>query len=391
MRLSAAPDLDVSVVIPCLDEAASIGICVEKALAALARLGLSGEVVVADNGSTDDSALIAVAKGARVVPAGVRGYGAALRAGIDASHGRFIVMGDADDSYDFGDLDRFVDAWRAGYDVVLGDRFAGGIRRGAMPWHHRYIGNPVLTRVLSTLFRTPVHDAHCGMRGFTRDAYDRMDLRTTGMEFASEMIAKAAGLGLRMTEVPVPLWPDRRGRPPHLRSAADGWRHLRFMLLYSPGWLFLVPGTAMFVVGMAIMLWLLPGERQVGSVAFDVHSMVGAMILCLIGVQVVSMGLFAKVYSHAVGFSNHDGPLERRLRELTLERSLIVGGVVAAAGLAGDATVLARWAAGGFGELDELRAVILSSTWLFIGVQLVFGAFLLSMLGNARDTFIGDP
>src|SRR5215470_12231716 len=234
--------VEVSVVIPCLNEANSLAFCVDKALNAFRASGLSGEVIVADNGSTDGSIQIAEEHGARVVHVAERGYGSALQAGIAAARGPFIIMGDADDSYDFTDVPRFVAKWREGYDVVMGNRFRGEIKPGAMPWHHKYVGNPLLSSLANLLFHTGVGDSHCGMRGFTHAVYDRMDLRSTGMEFASEFVIKAAQLGARLTEIPITLWPDKRGRPPHLRSFRDGWRHLRFMLLYAPNWLFLGPG-----------------------------------------------------------------------------------------------------------------------------------------------------
>src|SRR5579864_1287179 len=270
---SVEDHVDVSVVIPCLNEANSLGVCVSKAMEAFRAAGLCGEVVVADNGSTDGSIEIAEKLGARVVLVAQRGYGSALRSGIGAARGAFIVMGDADDSYDFSEVPRFVEKWRQGNDVVMGNRFRGEIKPGAMPWHHKYLGNPVLSSLLNVLFRSGIGDSHCGMRGFTREVFDRMDLRSTGMEFASEFVIKAAQLGAKITEIPITLWPDKRGRPPHLRSFRDGWRHLRFMLLYAPNWLFIAPGAFLFVFGLALVFWLLPGPRAVGSVIFDIHSM----------------------------------------------------------------------------------------------------------------------
>ena len=244
--------LDVSVVIPCLNEANSIGYCVEKAIAAFQAAGLRGEVVVADNGSTDGSIELAEKLGARVVHAEQKGYGAALQAGIRASHGKFIVMGDADDSYDFTEVPRFVEAWRKGFDVVMGNRFKGEIKPGAMPWHHKYIGNPILSGVLNLLFHANIGDSHCGMRGFSRQAIRSLSLRSPGMEFASEMVIRAAQQRLRIGEVPTSLRPDGRGRRPHLRTWRDGWRHLRFMLLFSPAWLFVVPGLLVTALGLAL-------------------------------------------------------------------------------------------------------------------------------------------
>jgi len=257
----AGDPVDVSVVIPCLNEANSIGICVEKAQKAFQEAGLHGEVVVADNGSTDGSIEIVQKLGARVIPVPQRGYGSALKAGIRAARGAFIIMGDADDSYDFAEVPRFVAEWRKGSEVVMGNRFAGEIKPGAMPWHHKYIGNPGLTALLNLFFHSGIGDSHCGMRGFTREVFERMDVRSNGMEFASEFVIKAAQLGAKTSEIPITLWKDKRGRPPHLRSFRDGWRHLRFMLLYAPNWLFLLPGGTLMAAGLFLTCWLLPGPR----------------------------------------------------------------------------------------------------------------------------------
>src|SRR5438105_14709517 len=262
-RVDATVRVEVSVVIPCLNEANSLASCVDKAVQAFRAAGLFGEVVVADNGSTDGSIQIAEEHGARVVRVPERGYGSALQAGIAAARGPLIVMGDADDSYDFIDVPRFVEKLREGYDMVMGNRFRGGIKPGAMPPSHKCLGNPGLTALLNIFFVAHIGASHCGMRGFTRALYDRLDVRSTGMEFALEMIIKAAQIGARISEIPIILWPDKRGRPPHLRSFRDGWRSLRFMLLYAPNWLFLLPGAALVAVGLFLVFWLLPGPRQI--------------------------------------------------------------------------------------------------------------------------------
>jgi glycosyltransferase involved in cell wall biosynthesis len=382
---------DVSVVIPCLNEANSIGICVEKAITAFRSAGLRGEVVVADNGSTDGSIEIAEKLGAHVVRVASRGYGSALRAGIGAARGAFIVMGDADDSYDFGEVPRFVEKWRAGYDVVMGNRFRGEIKSGAMPWHHKYIGNPVLSQVLNLFFHAGIGDSHCGMRGFTRAVYDRMDLRSTGMEFASEFVIKAAQLRAKVTEIPITLWPDKRGRPPHLRSFRDGWRHLRFMLLYAPNWLFLLPGSALVTLGLLLVFWLYPGPRQVTrGVVLDVHTMIFGVIFTLLGVQILSTGAFAKVFSYSERFDKGNVSLNRALAHVTLERALLLGGTVFVVGFAGCVWVVWKWVASGFGPLEAVRQVLFWSMWLFIGIQMIFASFFLSMLGISRGTYIGD-
>src|SRR5712672_1799355 len=387
----AQGDAEVSVVIPCLNEANSIGICVSKAISAFHAAGLRGEVVVADNGSTDGSIEIAENLGARVVGVQARGYGSALRAGIAAARGAFIVMGDADDSYDFSEVPRFVEKWRQGNEVVMGNRFRGEIKPGAMPWHHKYVGNPALSSLLNLFFRTGISDSHCGMRGFTRAVYDRMDLRSTGMEFASEFVIKAAQLGARMAEIPITLWPDKRGRPPHLRSFRDGWRHLRFMLLYAPNWLFLLPGGLLMASGLFLTCWLLSGPRNIWrNVVLDVHTMIFGVIFTLMGAQILAIGSFAKVFSYAERFDRHAVSLKRILKRVTFESGLLLGGALFVGGLAGCSYIVWKWAASGFGPLQQVREVLFWSMWLFLGVQIIFSSFFLSMLGISRGTYIGD-
>src|SRR5213080_3351555 len=383
--------VEVSVVIPCLNEANSLAYCVDKARKALQEAGLSGEVVVADNGSTDGSIEIAEEHGARVIRVTQRGYGAALRAGIAGARGPFIIMGDADDSYDFSDVPRFVEKLREGNDMVMGNRFRGEIKPGAMPPLHKYFGNPGLTAVLNTLFHVHIGDSYCGMRGFTRALYDRLDVRSSGMEFALEMIIKSAQIGARITEIPIVLWPDKRGRPPHLRSFRDGWRSLRFMLLYAPNWLFLLPGAALVAVGLSLVFWLLPGPRQISPhVILDVHTMIFGVIFTLLGVQTLSIGAFAKLFSYAERFDRGSVSLKRVLKRVTLETGLLVGCSLFLMGLAGCVWVTWQWAASDFGELHEVRQVLFWSMWLFLGLQVIFAAFFLSMLGISRETFIGD-
>jgi glycosyltransferase involved in cell wall biosynthesis len=387
----ATETIDVSVVIPCLNEANSLRICIEKAQKALQEAGLRGEVVVADNGSTDGSIAIAQGAGARVIPVAQRGYGSALKAGIRAARGAFIVMGDADDSYDFSEVPRFVKEWRNGSEVVMGNRFAGEIKPGAMPWHHKYIGNPGLTALLNVLFRSGIGDSHCGMRGFTREVFERMDLRSSGMEFASEFVIKAAQIGAKTSEIPITLWKDKRGRPPHLRSFRDGWRHLRFMLLYAPNWLFLLPGGLLMLLGLALVFWLLPGPRTIPrNIVLDVHTMIFGVIFTLLGAQILAIGAFAKVFSYAERFDRNTVSLKRALKRVSLEKGLFLGGVLFAAGFAGCAYIAWQWAASGFGPLAQVRGVLFWAMWLFLGVQIVFSSFFLSMLGISRGTYIGD-
>ncbi len=390
-RTGMSQAVEVSVVIPCLNEANSLAYCVDKAMKAFQAARLCGEVVVADNGSTDGSIRIAEEHGARVIRVAERGYGAALRAGIAGASGPFIIMGDADDSYDFTDVPRFVEKLREGHDIVMGNRFRGEIKPGAMPPLHKYFGNPGLTALLNTLFHAHIGDGYCGMRGFTRKLYDRLDLRSTGMEFALEMIIKSAQIGARIAEIPIILWPDKRGRAPHLRSFRDGWRSLRFMLLYAPNWLFLLPGTALVLAGLFLVFWLLPGPRQISAhVVLDLHTMIFGVIFTLLGVQILSIGAFAKVFSYAERFDRRSVSLRRVLKRVTLETGLLLGGGLFLMGFAGSAWVTWQWAASGFGELHQIRHVLFWSMWLFLGLQVIFAAFFLSMLGISRDTFIGD-
>ena len=391
LRTDMSRGVEVSVVIPCLNEANSLAYCVDKARKAFEAAGLSGEVVVADNGSTDGSIQIAEEHGARVIRVPEQGYGAALRAGIACSHGPYIIMGDADDSYDFTEVPRFVEKLREGNEIVLGNRFSGEIKPGAMPALHKYFGNPGLTALLNTLFHAHIGDGYCGMRGFTRSLYDRLDLRSTGMEFALEMIIKSAQIGARIAEISIVLWPDKRGRAPHLRSFRDGWRSLRFMLLYAPNWLFLLPGAVLMLAGLFFVLWLLPGPRRISShVVLDIHTMIFGVIFTLLGAQVLSIGAFAKVFSYAERFDRRSVSLRRILKRVTLETGLLLGGAVFLIGFAGCAWVTWQWAASGFGELHEIRQVLFWSMLLFLGLQITFAAFFLSMLGISRETFIGD-
>ena len=390
-RTGMSQGVEVSVVIPCLNEANSLAYCVDKAVKAFQAAGLSGEVVVADNGSTDGSIQIAEQHGARVIRVAERGYGAALRAGIAGARGLFIIMGDADDSYDFTDVPRFVEKLHEGNDIVMGNRFRGEIKPGAMPPLHKYFGNPGLTALLNTLFHAHIGDGYCGMRAFSRSLYDRLDLRSSGMEFALEMVIKSAQIGARIAEIPITLWPDKRGRAPHLRSFRDGWRSLRFMLLYAPNWLFLLPGTALVLTGLFLVFWLLPGPRQISPhVGLDIHTMIFGVIFTLLGAQILSIGAFAKVFSYAERFDRRSVSLRRVLKRVTLETGLLVGCSLFLMGFAGCAWVTWQWAASDFGELHEVRQVLFWSMWLFLGLQVIFAAFFLSMLGISRETFIGD-
>jgi glycosyltransferase involved in cell wall biosynthesis len=381
------PSLEVSVVMPCLNEAETLGTCIEKARRALRELDVAGEIVVADNGSTDGSQAIATRMGARVVPVDVKGYGSALMGGIAAARGTFIIMGDADDSYDFTDLRPFVAKLREGYDLVMGNRFTGGIKPGAMSPLHRYLGNPVLTGIGRLLFRSPCGDFHCGLRGFSKAAVMTLDLRTTGMEFASEMVVKATLHKMRITEVPTTLSPDGRSRSPHLRSWRDGWRHLRFLLLYSPRWLFLYPGVLLMLLGLIAGLWLLPGPRAIGRVTFDVQTLLYAAVSVVIGFQAVVFAVFTKIFAISEGLLPEDPRLNKAFRFITLETGLVVGTTLLLIGLAGSLYAVGAWGVRSFGPLDAsktLRIIIPAVTSLTLGGQIVLSSFFLSVLGLRR-------
>ncbi len=373
---------------PCLNEAATVGDCVKQAREALAKYAINGEVIVADNGSTDGSRELAAAAGARVVPVPMRGYGSALLTGIASARGEFVVMGDADGSYNFMAIDVFLARLREGYDLVMGNRFKGGVAEGAMPFLHRYLGNPVLSFLGRLFFSSEVGDFHSGLRGFRRSPILALDLRTTGMEFASEMVVKASVEGLRIAEVPVTLSPDKRNRPPHLRTWRDGWRHLRFLLLYSPRWLFLFPGALLMVVGALVLLWLLPGERAIGSLRLDIHTLVYAAAAVVLGYQAVIFALFTKTFAISEGLLPEDPRLTRLYRYVTLETGIVAGIVLVIAGLVLAVTAIGIWQTQGFGPIVDvprsLRVVILSSLAITLGVQTFFASFFLSVLGLSR-------
>jgi hypothetical protein len=384
---AAGLPVELSVVLPCLNEAETLATCVRKAHRSISRLGLVGEVVVADNGSTDGSQRIAADLGARVIDVHVRGYGAALQAGIEAARGRFVVMADADDSYDLGSLEPFVAKLREGYDLVMGNRFAGGIAPGAMPPLHRYLGNPVLTALGRLFFRSPIRDFHCGMRGFRRDAILGLELRTTGMEFASEMVAKAALGRLRVTEVPTPLAKDGRSRPPHLRSWRDGWRHLRFLLLYSPRYLFLLPGMLLALAGALGVVVLARAPLTIGGVTFDVSTLLFCAAATVLGAQLIFFWTFAEIFAMGEGLVPEDPRLVSAFRYVTLELGLAVGFAMFIAGVIGAILAVLAWRANGFGPLDAvaaMRVVIPSVTLMILGAQGVMGSFFLSVLGLRR-------
>jgi glycosyltransferase involved in cell wall biosynthesis len=375
--------IEVSIVMPCLNEAETLARCIAHAQTAVRNGGYSAEIIVADNGSTDGSQRIARELGATVIDVPRRGYGSALIGGIDAAHGRFVVMGDADDSYDFEAIAPLIDKLREGYELVVGNRFMGGIEPGAMPWSHRWVGNPALTLISRIFFNAPVGDTHCGLRALTKDAYERMRLRATGMEFASEMVIKAALKGMRITEVAVKLRPDGRSRPPHLRTWRDGWRHLRFMLLFSPRWLFLYPGLALFAAGAILSALLIGGPLHVAGVRLDIHTLLVAGFLSLIGYQLVLFAVFTKIFAIRMGFHPPHPLLLRIFKFVNLEVGVLAGALMVLAGIVGLVAAVVSWQAVGFGNLDPsltMREVIPAVVLLALGTQTVFASFFISIL-----------
>jgi glycosyltransferase involved in cell wall biosynthesis len=383
-RVAAIPthgsdEPDISVVMPCLNEERSVGICVERALEGIRRTNLTGEVIVCDNGSTDDSVAVATAAGARVVHQPERGYGNAYRRGFEAARGRYVVMGDSDLSYDFSELHRLVESLQTGgYDYVLGSRFAGEILPGAMPWSHRYIGNPVLTGILNRFFDLKTSDAHSGMRAFTREAYEQMGCRTKGMEFASEIVINAAKAGLNVGEVPITYHP-RIGES-KLRSMRDGWRHLRFMLLLCPKYLFVIPGIVMLLLGVLGQVALLPGPLPLGFHALDMHFSALFALLSIVGYQVVLFGVFANTYTRTHRLDRPNRLLDWIERDLTLEHGLVLGLGLFLVGLTIDSVILVRWLASDLGPLNEMRPALLAMTFIVIGLQTAFASFFLGVL-----------
>ena len=374
---------ELTILMPCLDEAETLATCIAKAVGYLERSGIHGEVLIADNGSTDGSQAIAISTGARVVPIAGKGYGNALLGGIRAARGRFVIMGDADDSYDFSDLDAFVVQLRAGHALVMGNRFKGDIKPGAMPPLHRYLGNPVLTMVGRLFFRSPCGDFHCGLRGFDRVAILDLDLQAPGMEFASEMVVKATIHGLPITEVPTTLSPDGRSRPPHLRSWRDGWRHLRFLLLFSPRWLFLYPGLGLLASGVGMMAWLLPAPRTVGGITLDIHTLFYASLAVVVGFHSALFYVFARLYGMREGLAPPDERFLRVTSRLTLEVGLLIGLALLLVGLALAVIALSAWTERAFGILPPeyaMRLVIPSGTCILLAFQTAYGAFFLSEL-----------
>ncbi len=381
---------EVSVVIPCLNEADTIGACVEKAQRALDAQNICGEIIVADNGSKDGSRAIASRLGASVVEVDEKGYGNALMGGIAAARGKFIIMGDADDSYDFQDIPRFVDKLRSGFDLVQGCRLPSGggtVLPGAMPLSHRWLGNPLLSRMTRWMFHAPIHDVYCGMRGFTKELYARLDQRCTGMEFATEMIIKASLYGAKIGEIPITLHPDgRKSHAPHLRTFRDGWRTLRFFLMYSPRWLFLMPGAFLVLLGLMGYGIAMPGMTLRG-VTFDAHTLLFASLAMLCGYQAILFAMFTKVFAISEGLMPEDRRLARAFDAVSLERGLIMASIALVIGLALLVAAVNEWRLAGFGSLDyarTMRLVIPGVTLAALGFQTVLSSFFVSILGMRR-------
>jgi len=383
------PSCELTILMPCLNEAETLAVCIAKAQRFLQTQQLDGEVLIADNGSTDGSQQIAQAAGARVCAVPEKGYGSALLGGIRAARGRYVIMGDADDSYDFSALGAFLDTLRDGAQLVMGNRFQGGIKPDAMPALHRYLGNPVLSGIGRIFFGSPIGDFHCGLRGFEREALLNLDLHTTGMEFASEMVVKATLYNLDIREVPTTLSPDGRSRPPHLRSWRDGWRHLRFLLMYSPRWLFLYPGLCLIGLGLAGMLALLPGPLIIGTIGLDIHTLLLSGTAIILGIQAVTFSLLARQFAINVKLLPDDPKFISALERFSLEKLLVFGVVLMAGGLGGIAYSIYAWGQAAFGALDAghmMRLLVPAVTLLAAGFQLIISSFFRNIIGLFQST-----
>lgn len=372
---------------PCLNEAKTLAVCIERAMSTLKEHGIHGEVVIGDNGSTDGSQEIARSLGARVIDVPVKGYGAALLGAFASARGKYVIMGDSDASYDFAEIPRFLEKLRAGHQLVMGNRFQGGIKPGAMPWKNRHIGNPVLSGIGRLFFRIPVGDFHCGIRAFDRAAIEKLDLRSTGMELATEMVVKAQVHGLKLTEVPATLSPDGRGRPPHLRPWRDGWRHLRFLLLYSPRWLFFYPGIVLMLIGVVIHAALLPGPVKIGEATLDIHTLLYGGGMILVGAQGVFFAVLSRIFAITEGLLPEPRGYQRFFQRVKMEHGVIVGVLLALLGLAGSLYAVTYWGQRDFGPTNPelaMRIVVPSVVLLALGAQTIFSSFFLSLLGMKR-------
>ena len=383
--------VEVSIVMPCLNEAETLEKCIVKAQKGFKDAGVKGEVIIADNGSTDGSIEIAKRLGARLIPVPAKGYGSALRGGIQAARGKWIIMGDSDDSYDFSNIKAFVEKLREGYELVMGCRmpYGGGtIMPGAMPWKHRWLGNPVLSFIGRLFFQAPITDFHCGLRGFSKAGYEKLELKTKGMEFASEMVIKATVRELKITQVPITLFKDGRTRPPHLRSWRDGWRHLRFMLLFSPRWLFLGPGLAMLMLGFLLAVPLFFGPIRIGAIGLDTNTLLLAGMMMIVGFQVFFFGVFTRLYSVGRGLVPDTAKVSFVRLFFSLEKGIVIGILMCLAGAGFLLAAILKWKAVGFGSMsyaESLRLVIPAITCATLGVQTIFSSFFLSILDLKHD------
>ncbi len=379
METKLKQELELSIVIPCLNEEKTLPIVIKKAKKSLERLNIRGEVLIADNGSTDNSVSTAKLLGARVVYCFQKGYGNALRCGFINAAGKFLIMGDADDSYNFEEIDDFIKYLREGYDIVIGTRLKGKIEKGAMPFLHRYLGTPVLTFFLNLFFGTKITDCNCGMRGLTKTTFEKLDLSSTGMEFASEMIIKAGILKLKIKEIPITLYRDKRDKPPHLHTWRDGWRHLKFMLLYAPNFIFIWPAIIAFFVGTILLLLQIHGPFVFGDIYMDIHSMILGLTLSVVGISIFEMGMIIKLYSHLNNYYTKD-KIVTWMKKITLEKSLLAGGIFLFLGILADAVIFINWVKNGFRDINLLRLAIFGLYFIFIGVSFISFSFLRAIM-----------
>lgn len=376
-------EIELTILMPCLNEAETLEVCINKAKTFLKDSGVIGEILIADNGSTDGSVEIAERCGARVEHVSVKGYGAALIGGCKAAKGKYVIMGDADDSYDFLNLMPFVEKLREGYELVMGNRFKGGIAKGAMPPLHRYLGNPVLSFIGRLFFPSDIGDFHCGLRGYEKEAMLKLDLHTTGMEYASEMVVKATVNNLKMTEVPTTLSPDGRSRAPHLRSFRDGWRHLKFLLLHSPNWLFLYPGMVFSGLGLLITLALMFGTVQIGNVSFDIHTMLYGSAMLMIGINMIVFSLFTRIYAMRTNFIPTKESVATTLANITTEKGAVIGVLLTLAGVIVTIAAFVIWKGTSFGNLNPqemMRMTIPALTLMVVGIEIIFASFFIGIL-----------
>lgn len=374
--------MELTILMPCLNEAETIGVCIRKAMGFLKKNNIDGEVLIADNGSTDNSAQIASSMGARVIHAPIKGYGGALSAGCMAAQGTFVIMGDADDSYDFEHLDAFLEKLREGYDLVMGNRFEGGIEKGAMPWSHRYIGNPVLSFIGRLFFQSRIRDFHCGLRGYRRDKMMKLQLHTTGMEYASEMVVMSELANYKICEVPTTLKKDGRSGQPHLRSFRDGWRHLKFLFMYSPKWLFLYPGIILTFLGVVCGICLSVGQLSIGSVTFSIHSLLYCMMGVILGVNIIYFYAFTKLYAYNSHFIPNDSFVDKLVR-FGEDQGIFVGSILTLIGIVSTIIAVSYWKNAGFGTMDPeklMRSVLPAATMIELGIETIFACFLMGIL-----------